>query len=374
VLQCLLAAADDIVDALVAGGGVGLPLHRLRAASANARRKGNRQIALALALIALAVAFGIGACRGEHGPEGPTVVGTYSLASSLWGLAPGFRAVWTVDPSRHEVLRIDPGSRRVIARIPVGAEARVATGFGAVWALAGELFSDEEGAVRLLRIDPATNRVVARIALHTPGGDGFGASDVQIDRDAVWIIGDTGVLRIDPGRNAPGRFVSVTDATGEAPHGTAMVGGSAWAFMLDGRIRRFDAKSGRIAGTLRVRRPRGSNLFGGHPGPLTIIGTKRVVALDPATARLLWRTTLEGDARWWTFADGVLWMYVARHALAPDRLVGLDGRSGRRVGQVQLPESDVIGMATVGREIWVAMPAGKIVVVRRRGRTGTRSG
>jgi PQQ-like domain len=159
--------------------------------------------------------------------------------------------------------------------------------------------------------------------------------------------------------------VSITDATGEAPHGAAVAGGSAWAFMLDGRLRRFDVLSGHSAGTLRLRRPPGSALFGGHPGPLTMIGTKRVAAVDPATGRLLWQTTLEGDSRWWTAADGALWMYVARQPVARDRLVELDARSGRRRGQAQLPESGVIGMATVGREIWVATPAGKIVVVRR---------
>jgi hypothetical protein len=188
---------------------------------------------------------------------------------------------------------------------------------------------------------------------------------VQIDGGAVWVVGDTGVLRIDPGRNAAGRFVSITDATGEAPHGAEVAGGSAWAFMLDGRVRRFDVISGRGAGMLRLRRPPGSTLFGGHPGPLTMIGTKRVAAVDPATGRLLWQTTLEGDSRWWTAADGALWMYVARQPVARDRLVELDARSGRRLGQVQLPESGVIGMATVGRDIWVATPTGKIVVVRR---------
>jgi hypothetical protein len=37
----------------------------------------------------------------------------------------------------------------------------------------------------------------------------------------------------------------------------------------------------------------------------------------------------------------------------------------RRLSQVQLPESDVTGMATVGLDIWIATSAGKLVVVRR---------
>jgi hypothetical protein len=160
------------------------------------RRAGDRRIAIpvTLALLALAVAFGVLALRGEPEPRRPTVVATYQLASSLWGLAPGFGEVWTVDPSRHQVLRIEPGIRRVVARVPVRGEARVAAGAGAVWALAGELFSGEAGAVRLLRIDPATGRVVARIALRTPAGDGFGASDDRrrrgLGRGRHWRVAD----------------------------------------------------------------------------------------------------------------------------------------------------------------------------------------
>lgn len=81
-----------------------------------------------------------------------------------------------------EDLRIDPATRRVRARIPVPGDARVATGAGAVWALAGDLlYAADQGPVRLLRIDPATNRVVARIPMRSPAGERFGPLDLQVD-------------------------------------------------------------------------------------------------------------------------------------------------------------------------------------------------
>jgi hypothetical protein len=214
-------------------------------------------------------------------------------------------------------------------------------------------------------VSTQTNRVVARIALRTPTGDGFGAADVQIDGGAVWVVGDTGVLRIDSRHNAAGRFVPVTDARGEAPHGTAVAAGSAWAFMLDGRILRFDASSGRTAGTLRVRRPPGSGLFRGHPGTLTMIGTKQVAALDPEKRPVALADHARGRRPLVDRRRRGLWMYVARQPLARDRLVGLGARSGRRLSRVQLPESNVTGMATVGRDDWIATSTGKLVVVRR---------
>jgi PQQ-like domain len=320
--------------------------------------------AVAVALLALAVAFGSATLRGERETAAPKVVGTYSVASSLVGLTSGFGAAWTVDPDRREILRIDPGTRRVVARIPVPAETRVAAGAGAVWALSGDLFGGEGGATRLLRIDPASNTVVARIPVPTSGG-GFGPADVQIDGDAVWVVGVHGALRIDARRNAAERFVSLTRETGGGSRGTVAVGGSVWAMTENGRLLRFDGRSGRAAGVARASAPSDSYPYLGHPGMLMLVGTKQLVRLDPATGRTLWQTALEGVSWSLTGDGGTLWAHAARQPNAPDRLVRLDARTGRRLGYVDLPTTaDVAGIATVGAEVWVAAPAGKIVVVR----------
>ena len=320
--------------------------------------------ALAIPLLALAVALGAVALRGEPEPAQPKVVGTYAVASSLSPLAPGFGAVWTADPIRGEILRIDPGSRRVTARIPVHGEALVRTGAGAVWALAGDLlYGGDKGPVRLLRIDPATNRVTARIPMRTPAGDGFGPIDVQIEGHAVWIVGVDGALRIDPARNVADRFVRLT-AGGKAARGVVTDGDSVWVLGVDGRLRRLDAATGRTVSDVRVRAPAGSHLFGGRPGTLTLIGANAIALLEPDSGHVLWRSTVDGEIRY-SIADGdALWIHVSREPDARDRLVRLDGDSGRRSGGVDLPEPGVAGMARVGREIWVATPGGEIVVVR----------
>ena len=114
------------------------------------------------------------------------------------------------DPRRG--LRIDPATPPRRARIPVSGEARVAAGAGAVWALAGDLlYAGDQGPVRLLRIDPATNRVVARIPMSGPAGKRFGPLDLQVDGDAVWVVGAAGALRVDPRRNVPDRFVPIAE-------------------------------------------------------------------------------------------------------------------------------------------------------------------
>jgi hypothetical protein len=317
--------------------------------------------ALAIALLALAVALGALALRGEPEPADPKVIGTYRVASGLSPLAPGFGAVWTADPIRGEILRIDPATRRVAARIPAHGEALVSTGTDAVWALAGDLqYGGDKGPVRLLRIDPASNRVIARIPMRTPSGDGFGPVDLQVDGGIVWVVGVAGALRIDPSRNVADRFVPFEEPT----RGAVTDRDRVWVLAADGRLRQLDARSGRAVSTVRVRAPARSHLFPGPQGALTLIGAGDFALLEPASGRVVWRATLHGDIRRWMADGDALWAHVSRDSAGRDQLVRLDADSGRVDGQVDLPEPGVAGMAKVDRDIWLATPGGKIVVVR----------
>ena len=87
---------------------------------------------------------------------------------------------------------------------------------------------------------------------------------------------------------------------------------------------------------------------------------------------MVWRAAFGEDFGWLLFDDGVLWVQYSGPPTSsaspgpaePDRLARVDADSGRRLGDVDLPERGVAGMAKVGRDIWVATPDGKIVVVR----------
>ncbi len=321
--------------------------------------------ALAMALLALAVALGAAALRDDPEPARPRVIATFSLASGLSPLAPGFGAVWTADPIRGEILRIDPATRRVAKRIAVDGDARVATGAGAVWALAGDLlYAGDDAPVRLLRIDPETNRVVARIAMRTPAGKPFAPLELQIDGNVVWVVGVDGALRIDPGSNVPDRYVPLTAESGGTTRGVVTAGDSVWVLTVDGRLRRFDARTRRVVREVRVAAPARSRLTWGRPGTLTLTSTNEIAALNRATGRPLWRATLPGDIRFWIADGDALWAHVAREPAHPDLLVRLDADSGRRLGQAGLPEAGVAGMAKVGRDLWIATPGGRIVIVR----------
>jgi YVTN family beta-propeller protein len=100
-------------------------------------------------------------------------------------IATGAGGVWLADPFDEQVVRIDPKTRRVMARIPAGAVTTLAMTGDAVWALS---------SWGLVRIDPATDRVVATAS----DPDLRGARLVAAGAGAVWTAGWSSVSRIDP--------------------------------------------------------------------------------------------------------------------------------------------------------------------------------
>ena len=138
--------------------------------------------------------------------------------SSARGLAIGAGAVWAGDvlypPSGSTpVLRIDPRTNGVVARIPVAAEvAAIAVGGGAVWV------ASDNGT--LTRIDPDSNVVTATVDL------GGALSDVAIGFGSVWVAnnGSRNVARIDP---ASGKVVARIP-TRTRPDGIAVGDDAVW--------------------------------------------------------------------------------------------------------------------------------------------------
>jgi YVTN family beta-propeller protein len=105
-------------------------------------------------------------------------------------IAVGAGGVWLADPFDEQVVRIDPRTRRVMARIPAGAATTLAVAGDDVWALS---------SLGLLRIDPAHDRVVATAS----DPDLRRARLVAAGAGAVWTAGWSSVSRIDPALVTP---------------------------------------------------------------------------------------------------------------------------------------------------------------------------
>jgi YVTN family beta-propeller protein len=100
-------------------------------------------------------------------------------------IAVGSSGVWLADPFDEQIVRIDPRTRRVMARIPAGPVTTLALTRDAVWALS---------SLGLIRVDPAEDRVAA------VGSDPDlrRARLVAADAGAVWTAGWSSVSRVDP--------------------------------------------------------------------------------------------------------------------------------------------------------------------------------
>ena len=168
-------------------------------------------------------------------------------------VSPG--AVWVSNAGGPNVSRIDPATNKVVATIRIGPasaccdRAGVVVGGGSVWATVPKLGS-------VVRIDPKTNKVIATIKLSwLESGQPCGM--VAADRHGVWAAGahcgaSSGysvVTRIDPLTNRPAKVV-----TGfHAPIGLALAFGSVWVADLDSKqIDRINPRTGRIAARLPV--------------------------------------------------------------------------------------------------------------------------
>ena len=147
-----------------------------------------------------------------------------ALGAPPAGIAVGAGAVWASEATRAEIVRIDPryhGLRRI--RLPGGPGATagpIAVGDGSVW-----VGVDPD---QLLRLDPRTGRVLARIRVAVPASIAYGDG-------ALWLGGwDGSIVRVDTSADATVRTVAHLPA---AVGGITVGGGSVWASVgLDGSL------------------------------------------------------------------------------------------------------------------------------------------
>jgi len=344
---------------------------QLRAAAQRAERRGAlRRLRLSLPaapalaaaalaavlLLAVAILGGLRWAGDEHVVTAPRVVANVTLADNLGSIDSGLGGAWVSDIAKGQILRLDPRSRRILARIPVGGEARVTVGAGAVWAF------NERG--RLVRIDPATNRVTHRVALRLPNGALLTSREVQILDGSPWAIGLEGALRLNPRDGHVEHFTRLPDAHGE-PRFALVAGDSLWVLDRQETLNRYSLATGRRTGALPVRMPEVIAAMPTAAGPVYITHEGDVARADPDDGRIAWRRKLGTSvAGLPLLRRAALWIH-ASDAAGRDRLVELDLESGETLSRVTLPEFGATGLAFVGRQQWITTPNGHLMVLER---------
>jgi hypothetical protein len=108
------------------------------------------------------------------------------------GVAVGEGGVWVAtraEDNSGDVIRLDPTTGEIVARIPVSSlpgwefgGAGITTGLGSVWVL-----GDDESGLVLHQIDPVSNELRKSITVG-PGS----ASDVWVDGSGIWVLASSG--------------------------------------------------------------------------------------------------------------------------------------------------------------------------------------
>jgi YVTN family beta-propeller protein len=218
------------------------------------------------------VAEGLGeviAVPGGH-PSGEGL-GFGSIWVTTWspggGTGPGQRK-----PKPGSVVRYDPSTRQVVARIAVGAgPLAVQPGYGSIWVTNGM-----DGTVS--RIDPTSNDVVATVRV--------GPTPYQIAPagGGMWVATQAAAVKIDPATEQVVRRSPYPRPAG-APPSTAGVALDAnahgvWVSTAFGTVLRLRPSDGRLLATIPVQPVSRSS-----PGMVAIDGDDVWVSSHPITGR-----------------------------------------------------------------------------------------
>jgi hypothetical protein len=266
-------------------------------------------------------------------------------------VAAGPDAVWVL-LNRHGapddlLVRVDPATDRVVARIPVGANAAtVAVGEGAVWVLRADPRRTD-----LVRVDPASNRVAGTRRLR-PAGDGPTGlvAELVVAGGAVWVVGPQGLVRVDPGS---GRVRTVLAEARYAPlGGLAAAGDSVWVVSAADvlRVRRSDgALLGRVRFGDRAVFPIDGLAAGA--GSLWVFGNGQAVRIDPGTGRAVAAVPIGAP---WTAVEGAAVGAGDDHTMVVRGarvLYLLDPAANRVQAEVSLPGAGAVAVGAGA--VWV---------------------
>ncbi len=239
---------------------------------------------------------------GEAAP-----VATVGVPTPCGAMTVAFGSLWVANCRDRSLYRIDlAASPRVVATIATGladprGELSVADGAGSIWVL-----SDQTGV--LSRIDPGSNKVVATIPVKPNSFAAvFGFGSVWITNTGAPKSGEPGsVQRIDPSFNK----VVATIPVGPVPRFLAAGEGGVWTLNQgDGSVTRIDPASNSAVAAIAVEVPGGGGDIAAGAGRVWVRASKVLLsAIDPATNRVTARYGPPGGSGAVRVAGDLVWV------------------------------------------------------------------
>ena len=343
------------------------------AATARAALPARQLIPAVATLVAIVVAVAAMATLGPRTSRPQWTAEPLGLSGSdLTAGATGFGSLWTYDLRGSQVLRVDPRTHHVTARLPFPTllpNTALAIGDDAVWAvpiapITHSAPSPNPGAVSAARIDPRTARVSARVSLRAPDGSTIRPVDVVALPGAVWVWGETGALRIDP---ATDRVTAAIKVPGEAIKGFAATDTRVSVVTDMGELVSFDARTGSRLAAHPVSAPTFGEKLVAIGDAVVVRGEHGTIAsMDPATGNTRWTAHLGSQPRDITLTGGRLWILMSNPG-AHGEVLALDPGTGRVVVRVVLPgTNDARSLSPAGTAPLITTDSGDIVVLTPR--------
>jgi YVTN family beta-propeller protein len=265
----------------------------------------------------------------------PGPVQTIRVGQAPYNVAYGFGALWVAID--HAVVRIDPTTRVVNARIDVG---------GRPWGMEvaeNVLWVGNDDNHTIAAVDPATNTVSRRIVVDgSPVG-------VAVGGGAIWAANhdDGRVWRLDP---ATGRVLSVAHV-GDAHEFIGYSEGRVWVASEDGTVGQLDSATGVVTKTINLGAGADVDYLGFSQGSVwaTAYKASALFRIDAASGKIAQRFPIYAGPQGVVDDGHSLWLafYKAGAVLRLDRVSGAI-RARFSVGR--LPR----GLTVAAGSVWVA--------------------
>jgi DNA-binding beta-propeller fold protein YncE len=217
-------------------------------------------------------------------------------------IAVGEGAVWATGVNSKRLLRIDPQSNKVVARIGVGDFPEgLAVAFGSVWV-------SNRHAGTVSRVDPKANKIIANIDVGTPGP--AGPNSIGRGGDFMWVGVSTRdeIVRIQPRTN---KVAGAVPIKGAGCHDLATDGTTLWAAGgCIGRVERnkiwkIETRQLKVAATIEPGGEVGTPVV--WRGQIWMLTSASLVSIDRRTNHASPRADIKGPGGA-AVADQTLWV------------------------------------------------------------------
>jgi hypothetical protein len=314
--------------------------------------------AAAAAIVAVVVALTTLAPPPE--PSAAKIVTTVHLGGQPRDAALAGGSLWIAD-FEGRVLRLDPTTRRVRARIPVsGSPVAVAGDGDVVWVMSND---DTAGGAssHLFKLDARSGRILARVPVNGLGGR------IEAGAGGLWLFPDrhSGDLeRIDPKTFERTAFVPRTGArlTQGVSSGLAVSGRSVWTRQRRS-VLEIDGGSGRVVSRVNGVPPAkqydtARTLLADGDG-VWAVGPTDGVLYRVEGGRIMQRIAVGATAGVVARVGSTVWVSATRGPTGGNQLVRIDPDDGKVIQRVDFGFAVPQALVPVGKDLWVITTGGE---------------